>query len=65
MDCPKCEAVLSTVHAEPITVKTETGDWRGVCYVCPACSSVLSVGIDPMTLRNDLLEELLKRLGKK
>ena len=65
MDCPKCEAVLGSVHAEPIGINAKSSSWHGVAYVCPSCDSILSVGVDPMALRNDLLDELLKRLGKK
>jgi len=34
---------------------------RGVSYVCPSCDSVLSVGLDPMSERSDLLNALAQR----
>ncbi len=65
MECPKCEATLNAVHAKAITVTSRTGSWRGISYVCPSCGSILSVGLDPLALKNDVLKELLQRLGKK
>jgi uncharacterized protein with PIN domain len=65
MDCPKCNAELSAVHAEPITINAAKSSWHGVAYVCPACDVILSVGVDPMSLRNDLLDELSKRFDRK
>ncbi len=65
MDCPKCEAMLSAVHAEPVAVNAKSSSWHGVGYVCASCDSILSVGVDPIALRNDLLDELLKGLDKK
>ena len=64
MDCPRCSAEISSVYAEPITVNATTGSWRGLGYACPSCAAVLTVGPDPISLKNDFVQEVLKRLCK-
>jgi len=65
MECPKCEATLSTVHAKSIIVRARRDDWRGIAYVCPSCRSILSVQIDPLATQNDLVAKIVKSLGGK
>jgi hypothetical protein len=62
--CPKCEAPISSVTIETISVKAKPQNWTGVSYLCPSCSCVLSVAIDPIALKNDIVTEILDRLRK-
>ena len=60
--CPKCEKVLTSVKIEKIDVALNLqSKWLGVSYVCPHCSTILSVGIDPIALKTDLVNELRSR----
>ena len=60
--CPKCEKVLNSVKIEKIDVSLNLQPkWLGVSYVCPNCSTILSVGIDPIALKTDLVKELRSR----
>jgi len=48
--CPKCENLVSTARLEAVTI--DGG------YVCPSCSCVLGIGIDPVALKAELLDDL-------
>jgi hypothetical protein len=58
--CPKCEHIITVVRVEPITLEgsQNNNSWKGASYVCPSCAVVLSVGFDPIALKNDLLAAL-------
>lgn len=62
--CPKCNAPISSVSIESISVKAKPSNWNGVSYLCPSCNCVLSVAIDPIALKSDIVEEILDRLRK-
>jgi len=62
--CAKCERVLSTVNLKAITVRAPGTTWKGVSYECPYCSSILSVGIDPIAVKTDVVAEVLQGLKK-
>jgi len=73
--CPKCSAAVLgvtlseiPVYADGDTTKGGThwgvSHWAGVVYSCRSCGCVLSVGIDPVSLKNDLRDELLVALRK-
>ena len=56
--CPKCDKSLSYVKAERIAVgpSSKQIQWHGVSFICPSCSSILSVSIDPVELKAWKLE---------
>ncbi len=57
--CPKCEKVISHVRIEHIPIKEGMQDrYRGVSYCCPWCNTVLSVGVDPHFLNEDIIDKL-------
>jgi uncharacterized protein with PIN domain len=60
--CPKCELVIANVTAEPIKIEIGRTAWNGISYVCPHCSSVLSVGADPRALKADIVSELKREI---
>lgn len=63
--CPKCESVITKVIAGHVPIEVPMGDnWNGIAYACPSCKTVLSVQIDPIALKNDIVDELLDRLRK-
>ena len=64
--CPKCDAAVLGVSLSQIPVNVGDGThWDGVAYSCRQCGTVLSVGIDPVVLKNDLLDEILAALRKR
>lgn len=61
--CPYCGVHVNSVVMERIIVKPNFytgsgGEYGGVSYACSACRKVLSVSIDPIALKHDLLEEI-------
>ena len=62
--CPSCEAPVSRVKLHAVTVQAVGATWNGVSYSCPSCLHVLSVGIDPIAIKSDLVEEIVAALRK-
>ncbi len=63
--CPKCGEHVLSARLEPITIDGGVGktSWKGVSYLCPSCSCVLSVGIDPVALRSETVSQISASLG--
>jgi hypothetical protein len=53
--CPKCGTLINEVGAEDVSIG---GRWHGVQYLCPACLTVLSVSVDPVSLKTDTVSEI-------
>jgi len=63
--CPKCKKTLTKTSIEDVVIYVRTqARWRGLSYLCQNCKAVLSVGIDPIALKNDIVAELLAKLQK-
>jgi uncharacterized protein with PIN domain len=62
-NCPYCKSGISKVHTEEITVEYGLVSLHGLAYLCHHCNSVLSVAIDPESLKEDLVSEIVARLG--
>lgn len=65
-NCPKCEKALGRVTIEQIDAYNQSGNaFNAVAYLCPHCRSVLSVEIDPLALKSDIVKDLVKALKKR
>ena len=63
--CPHCQNLITQVNVENIEIATGLAtSYKGVSYSCPTCSSVLSVEIDPVALKADIVSDLLKALRR-
>jgi hypothetical protein len=62
--CPKCEKSISRVTVDHINIAEGIHVWNGVSYLCPSCSSILGISIDPISIKTDIVEEVLLGLGK-
>ncbi|GGF24461.1 hypothetical protein GCM10011321_14800 [Youhaiella tibetensis] len=61
--CPKCGTRLTNVTIEQIDLKEGFSTvWTGASYVCPSCSTILAVEVDPTALRNAIVADLKKVL---
>ena len=49
---------------QPVTIYGPDTQWNGVKYVCGSCGYILSVAIDPIAVKTDIVEEVLEALGK-
>jgi len=53
--CPKCDKPITDVIIEPVKARARDAQFNGISYVCPSCRAVLSVSIDLLALKNDVL----------
>jgi hypothetical protein len=64
-NCPKCDDPVKSVNLREVSIKAPGGNWVGVSYQCSNCNAVLSVGIDPIALKTDIVNEVLEGLRKR
>ena len=50
-NCPKCGEAIPFVT-------------KGVVYLCPVCDAILSVAIDPISLKAEFVAELSRKLDQ-
>jgi hypothetical protein len=64
--CPKCDAALSRVLINAIDVEGAKGvSLRGISYACPHCQVILSVAIDPVSLKSDTINGVTAALRQR
>jgi phage FluMu protein Com len=64
--CPKCDQLITQVGSSTVDIKVPFGaTQRGVSYFCPSCQVVLSVQIDPMVIKSEIVSELLAKLPRR
>ena len=56
--CPYCKALVQRVNLANVNIVASDASWVGVSYSCASCGVVLSVSIDPITVKADLKEEV-------
>lgn len=64
LKCPHCEMSISEVTMTPIDGKlSDRQSYRCVAYSCPhlTCQKVLSIEIDPLALKADIVAEIKRR----
>ena len=62
--CPKCDNAIVAVNLEQIDANLITRTYRAVAYTCQRCHAVLSVGLDPIALKSDVVTEVVDALRK-
>lgn len=55
--CPHCQAVLAHVNVGRLDVHADAKKWVGISYMCPYCTKVISVAIDPIAVKTDTVKE--------
>ncbi len=61
--CPGCKKTITNVRYEAIDVNEGfTPAYHGVSFFCPSCHCVLGVGLDPIALKADIVNAVVKRL---
>jgi len=67
-NCPHCKRQVSKIVLEPISLEGRSFgsslNLNGVAYLCPICGSILSVGVDPASMKADLVAEILRHIEK-
>lgn len=57
--CPKCEKFLTSVNANKIDINAQGGrKFVGVAYCCNFCQTIISVDVDPMLFKNDIVNAI-------
>lgn len=61
---PSCQKMISHISLQPIDIRMDFGGtaWKGVSMQCPYCRTIISVGIDPIAVKTDTVNEILKAL---
>jgi hypothetical protein len=62
--CPKCDGFITQVQLAEVNIPAGTKAWKGVSYSCPLCQCLLSVGIDPVALKTDMVYEVSQEIKK-
>jgi len=62
--CPKCGSMVSYAKIDSIALRITGAEYKGISYLCPSCSAVLSVSLDHLALTADIAKAVAKRLGK-
>lgn len=69
--CPKCGTtvggeIISNTKLEHVTVgSTAFGPaYKGISIVCTGCNSVLGMSIDPLVIKEGIIDEILGGLGQ-
>lgn len=64
--CPSCDGAISWVEIERLDIREgPLPKWTGVSLICPHCQHVLGVSVDPIALKDDIVETVLHQLRKK
>jgi uncharacterized protein with PIN domain len=60
--CPKCGKVISSVKFEEVAGSVGIGgtEWKCISCCCKSCNTVISVQIDPIAIKTDILHALGK-----
>jgi endogenous inhibitor of DNA gyrase (YacG/DUF329 family) len=64
--CPHCKKPIGRLTISPHDGGVPFGGvtWKCISFDCPLCQASLSVQIDPIAIKNDIVNELLRKLGR-
>ncbi len=62
--CPHCQKSIRKVKVEDVDICVgRQSRWKGFSYQCPSCSFVLSIQMNPLTLKDNLKNEIIDELA--
>lgn len=61
--CPYCGKLVTSLRGNGIEATFSVNSWKAVTYSCPACNSILSCQIDPVALKTDIINGVVKKLS--
>ena len=63
--CPKCGVSVRQVDMNEVEAKSEHGQsLRAITYSCTHCFSLLSVSIDPIAVKSDIVRAITDEINK-
>lgn len=64
--CTHCGNGILNVFIDDVQALVPFGtQWNAITYRCPSCNVLLGVGIDPIAIKTDIVEEILHALGRR
>jgi hypothetical protein len=62
--CPKCDAILTVINGNVTMINMIGGGQsiKGLTFNCPMCSHVLGCQIDPVSLMQQTVQEVVKQV---
>ena len=64
--CPSCSKMVTHLEIQPVEIRQGFNvTYHGVSYQCPFCKAILGAGVDPLALKTDTINGILRGLGKK
>ena len=61
--CPKCDGLVRNVKVEDVGVDVGfQATWKGFSFLCHSCNAILGVQINPLALKNDIIDGVVKEL---
>jgi hypothetical protein len=63
--CPHCKAQITRVVLSEVTAAYPFGkSWKAIAYDCPDCEATMSVQIDPIAVKADVVDDVVSRIAK-
>ena len=64
--CPYCKKPILSARMTAIQIyESDGGTVNGIKYCCGLCETVLSLGVDPFSQVDEIVNQILAALGKK
>ena len=65
--CPNCDKLLTNVTYETTRIGPllSTEGFYGLIYLCPYCQHVLGVGMDPIAIKTDAVNETTEAVANR
>ena len=64
--CPKCNAELKSVNVRAIEINAPADPpWNGLAYECPQCRCLLSVELDPVSLKAETVNQIVHEVRRR
>ena len=61
--CPECNSTVSHLNIEEMTSSAFFGtQWRTIGFVCPSCQKILSIQIDPIAIKTDIINAVVSAI---
>ena len=57
--CPQCNATISHLNIQEMISSGLLGpQWRTIAFLCPICQKILSIQIDPIAIKTDIINAI-------
>jgi hypothetical protein len=62
--CPHCGKLVGSLNGETVDIHAGGRAWKGATFACPSCNAVLGAGIDPVGLKDAIVDEVSQQIQK-